>query len=136
MPFTIFTQGDGAYEANRVGSHFMLATSWTSRLSQWDQKIEGKNREEILPINLSEAKNLRWGKYYKCISNIGFYSLKAATNDLTEPYSLVFNNQGRGIGIYLCGETQQQSLWQPMQATEPFPYPQLGAAYFSSRIHQ
>ena len=130
LSIIIFTQGNGANEANTVGNHFMLATGGTSRLSQWDQKIEGENWEEILPINLSEAKNFRWEKYADCTPNVGYYSTRTATNDLTEPYSLIFNNQDQVIGIYLFSETQQQSPWEQMQATAPFPYPHWGLHVF------
>ena len=46
--FTIFTKYAGASDGNRVGNHFMLATGGTARTSQWEQKIEGENWEEIL----------------------------------------------------------------------------------------
>jgi len=130
LSFTIFTKYSGARDGNRVGNHFMLATGGTARTSQWEQKIEGENWEEILPLTLSEARSLRWKKDVKCVPNVGYYSRRAALNDYAEPYSLIFDNQDRVIGIYLFSENQQQFPWEQMQATGPFPYPHWGLHIF------
>ena len=128
--FTIFTKYAGASDGNRVGNHFMLATGGTSVLSVWDWKIEGENWEEIQPLTLSEANNLGWEKEVTCVPNVGYYSRRAAANDFAEPYSLIFDNQDMVIGIYLFSENQQQSPWEQMQATGPFPYPHWGLHIF------
>ena len=126
---SIFSPGDSS-KSNSVGDYFMLATGGTAILSVWDWKIEGENWEEIQPLTLNEANNLGWEKYGKCIPNVGYYSLRAAANELTEPYSLIFDNQDLVIGIYLFSEIEQQSPWEQMQATGPFPYPHWGLHIF------
>ena len=108
----------------------MLATGGTAILSRRGWKIEGENWEEIQPLTLSEANNLGWEKGVICVPNVGYYSRRAAANDFAEPYSLIFDNQDMVIGIYLFSESQQQSPWEQMQATGPFPYPHWGLHIF------
>ena len=130
LSFTLLTKDDGASDVNSVGDYFMLATGGTAILSRRGWKIEGENWEEIQPLTLSEANNLGWEKEVTCVPNVGYYSRRAAANDFAEPYSLIFDNQDMVIGIYLFSENQQQSPWEQMQATGPFPYPHWGLHIF------
>ena len=129
LSISIFSSGD-SIKSNSLGDYFMLATGGTSVLSVWDWKIEGENWEEILPLTLSEARSLRWEKEVTCIPNVGYYSRRGAANDFAEPYSLIFDNQDMVIAIYLFSENQQQSPWEQMQATGPFPYHHWGLHIF------
>ena len=130
LSFTLLTKDDAVSGVNIVGDYFMLATGGTAILSRRGWKIEGENWEAIQPLTLSEANNLGWVKEVTCVPNVGYYSMRAAENDFTEPYSLIFDNQDIVIGIYLFSENQQQSPWEQMQAAVPFPYPHWGLHIF------
>ena len=130
LSFTILNTGSKASETNRLGNHFMLATGGTSRLSQWDQKIDGENWEEIQPLTLSEATNLRWEKDPTCVPNVGYYSKRSDTGALPEPYSLIFDKNDKVIGIYMFSEIEQRAPWQKMQARGPFRNPHWGLHIF------
>lgn len=86
--------------------------------------------EQNQPITLTEARNLRWKIETKCTPNIGYYSRRTAANDLPEPYSLIFDDQEKVIGIYLFSKVQQPAPWQQMESVGPFPYPHWGLHMF------
>ena len=130
LSFTILNTGSKSSETNILGNHFMLATGGTSRLSQWDQKIDGENWEEVQPLTLSEANNLGWEKEGACVPNVGYYSKRPATSALPEPYSLIFDKNDKVIGIYMFSEIEQRAPWQKMQARGPFRNPHWGLHIF------
>ena len=86
--------------------------------------------EQNQPLTLNEATNLRWEMEAKCTPNVGYYSKKAAGNDLPVPYSLLFNNEKKVIGMYLFSEVQQPAPWQQVQTVGPLPYPHWGLHMF------
>ena len=128
--FTLLTKDDGASDVNSVGNYFMLATGGTAILSRRGWKIEGGNWEEIQPLTLSEATNLRWEKDPTCVPNVGYYSKRSDTSALPEPYSLIFDKNDKVIGIYMFSEIEQRAPWQKMQARGPFRNPHWGLHIF------
>ena len=130
LSFTLLTKDDGASDVNSVGDYFMLATGGTAILSRRGWKIEGENWEEIQPLTLSEATNLRWEKDPTCVPNVGYYSKRSDTSALPEPYSLIFDKNDKVIGIYMFSEIEQRAPWQKMQARGPFRNPHWGLHIF------
>ena len=123
ISFSILNTDSNSSETNRLGDYFVLATGGTARLSQWDQKIEGENWEEIQPLTLSEATNLRWEKEPICVPNVGYYSKGSDNNSTPKPYSLIFDKDDEVIGIYMVSENEQQPPWQKMETRGPFKNP-------------
>jgi len=133
LSLTVLISDDSSQSVS-VGTRFMLVTG-NSAIPAGNTEMrvfvsEGQLWEEMLPLTLSEAKNLRWKKDVQCVPNVGYYSRRAAANDLPEPYSLIFDNNDKVIGMYLFSENQQQSPWEQIQATGPFPYPHWGLHIF------
>ena len=130
ISFTMANTDSNSSETNSLGNHFVLATGGTARLSQWDQKIEGENWEEIQPLTLSEATKLRWKKEPMCVPNVGFYSNWSDDNSSPKPYSLIFDKNDEVIGIYMVSENEQQTPWQKMATRGPFKNPHWGIHIF------
>ena len=129
LSFTLLAS-DNKGGSNSVGTILMLATGGAETGSRGYTRSGIQSWEEILPVTLSQARNLRWEKDVKCVPNVGYYSRRAALNDFAEPYSLIIDNKDKVIGIYLFSENQQQPPWEQMQATGPFPYPHWGLHIF------
>ena len=130
ISFSILNTDSNSSEINKLGDYFVLATGGTARLSQWDQKIEGENWEEIQPLTLSEATNLRWEKEPICVPNVGYYSKGSDNNATPKPYSLIFDKDDEVIGIYMVSENEQQPPWQKMATRGPFKNPHWGIHIF------
>ncbi len=130
ISLTILNTDSKASGTNKLGSNLILATGGTARLSEWDQKIEGQNWEEIQPLTLNEATKLKWEKESECVPNVGYYSKKSDNSKSIEPYSLIFDNNEKVIGIYMVSEKEQQPPWQKMQTTGPFRNPHWGIHIF------
>ena len=130
ISFSILNTDSNSSEINKLGDYFVLATGGTARLSQWDQKIEGENWEEIQPLTLSEATNLQWKKEPICVPNVGYYSKGSDNNATPKPYSLIFDKDDEVIGIYMVSENEQQPPWQKMATRGPFKNPHWGIHIF------
>jgi len=114
-----------------IGDRFVLATGESPGAPDiWNQPQIIDVWEEVQPLTLTAANIARWEKEVTCIPNVGYYSRRAAKNDLPEPYSLIFDNLDRVIGVYLFSENEQQPPWQSSQATGPYPYPHWGLHVF------
>ena len=125
----IFSDDGG--DSNSVGDRFVLATGESPGAPDiWNQPQIIDVWEEAQPLTLGAAKSLRWKKDVKCVPGIGYYSRRAAENDKPEPYSLIFDNLERVVGIYIYSENEQQSPWEYRQSTGPYPYPHWGLHLF------
>ena len=76
--------------------------------------------EQNQPVTLTDAKHSEWEMESQCTMNVGYYSKRTTVNGKVEPYSLIFDNEGKLTGIYLFSEVQQNPPWQSMQTTGPF----------------
>ena len=125
---------DDSNKTNSLGDRFMLVTG-ESLVNTWggeweDPVTEDMFWEEIQPLSLDAARSLRWKKDVKCVPGIGYYSRRAAANDKLEPYSLIFDNLERVVGVYIYSENEQQSPWGYREATGPYLYPHWGLHLF------
>ena len=66
----------------------------------------------------------------QCVKDIGYYSRRVAANDNPEPYSLIFDNLNRVVGVYIYSEIEQEAPWEYTEATGPYPYPHWGLHAF------
>jgi hypothetical protein len=129
LSFTVLSSDDGL--SNSIGSVFLLATGSAETGSAGYTRSGIQAWEENLPLTLNEARNLRWKKEVSCVSGVGYYSRKNATKSAaSESYSLIFDSKDKVIGIYFYSENEQDSPWEQMQATGPFPYPHWGLHIF------
>ena len=134
LSFTVLSSDDGE-DIPIMGTLLMLATGHSAiSAGNSEQRVyvsEGQLWEENLPLTLNEARNLRWKKEVSCVSGVGYYSRKNATKSAaSESYSLIFDSKDKVIGIYFYSENEQDSPWEQMQATGPFPYPHWGLHIF------
>lgn len=134
LSFTVLSSDDGE-DIPSMGTLLMLATGHSAiSAGNSEQRVyvsEGQLWEENLPLTLNEARNLRWKKEVSCVSGVGYYSRKNATKSAaSESYSLIFDSKNKVIGIYFYSENEQDSPWEQMQATGPFPYPHWGLHIF------
>ena len=128
LSFTILSSDNGG--SNSIGNIFTLATGSAETGSRGYTRSGIQSWEETLPLTLNEARNLRWKKEVKCVPSVGYYSRRAALNDSAEPYSLIFDNNDKVIGIYFFSENEQGTPWEQMPATGPFPYTHWGLHIF------
>ena len=114
-----------------LGDRFVLATGESPGAPDiWDQPQIIDVWEEEQPLTLDVAKTLRWQKEAQCVQGIGYYSRRALANDKLEPYSLIFDNLNRVVGVYIYSEIEQQEPWEYREATGPYPYPHWGLHVF------
>ena len=114
-----------------LGDRFVLATGESPGAPDiWDQPQIIDVWEEEQPLTLDVAKTLRWQKEAQCVQGIGYYSRRSLANDKLEPYSLIFDNLNRVVGVYIYSEIEQQEPWEYREATGPYPYPHWGLHVF------
>ena len=128
LSFTVLSSNGGG--SGSIGNVFMLASGSAETGSAGYTRSGVQSWEENLPLTLNEARNLRWEKEVKCVPSVGYYSRLAASNDSPEPYSLIFDNNNKVIGIYFFSENEQGTPWEQMQATGPFHYLHWGLHIF------
>ena len=118
-------------DAISLGDRFVLATGESPGAPDiWDQPQIIDVWEEEQPLTLDVAKTLRWQKEAQCVQGIGYYSRRSLANDKLEPYSLIFDNLNRVVGVYIYSEIEQQEPWEYREATGPYPYPHWGLHVF------
>ena len=114
-----------------LGDRFVLASGESPGAPDiWDQPQIIDVWEEEQPLTLDVAKTLRWQKEAQCVQGIGYYSRRSLANDKLEPYSLIFDNLNRVVGVYIYSEIEQQEPWEYREATGPYPYPHWGLHVF------